>query len=305
MRADRAPFTRPGTRPGRPLRRGRPHADLGFLIVGLLAVAWTTSSLFTGLLAVTVLAGAVLAAAAVVGLVSGRTRRLDVLAAVTVAGFVAYALVTLFSPLGRHGPSGDGGFVHALRSGWSALLTMGLPADPEAALLTVPALLVWLTSAAAVALAVTTRTALPALVPVLAGFVAALALNAAGGGTHLPVAAVLRLAALGFVLVRAESSTPDAADAPARTGRSRRALPGRLLLGTPVVTVAVGLGIAVAAVVPSRDAADPRALRQAPVSISQELNPLVEVRGQLTATPSPRLATVRIASSTGGFRWIG
>ncbi|OAA25215.1 transglutaminase-like enzyme, predicted cysteine protease [Frankia sp. EI5c] len=289
--------------------RRRPRADLGFLLVGPLAVAWTTSTLFTGYGALAELAGAVLAAAAVVLAVAARTRRLDLLAVASVAGFAGYALVTLFGPLSTHGPFGVRAFTVALRSGWSALLSTGIPADPEAALLTAPVMLVWLTTAVAVALAVTSRSALPALVPVLAGFAAALALAAVRGGTHLPAAAVLGLSALGFALVRSEQAGP-AGPAGADTPRTRggatagesppgRALRGRLLLGLPVVIIAVALGTAAAAVVPTRDPADPRALRQPPVSISQELNPLVEVRGQLTATPARRLGTVRLASSTG------
>ncbi|WP_084691945.1 transglutaminaseTgpA domain-containing protein [Parafrankia elaeagni] len=295
----------------RPPGTGRawPRPDLACLLVCLFAVAWAASTLFTGYGALAVLAGAVLAAAAVVTVTSRRTRRFDVLAAVSVAGFAGYSLVTLFGPLSTHGPFGARAFVPALRAGWSALLTTGVPADPEAVLLVTPVLLVWLATAAAVALAVTTGAALPALVPVLAGFVAALALTASHRGGTLPAAVLLGLSGLGFVLVRAEppvsgdgaAAPGDGAAAPSgvvRTGGGG-GLSGRLLLGLPVVVVAVGLGAVVAIVMPSRAPADPRTLHDQSVSFSRELNPLVEVRGQLTATPPRRLGTVRLASSTG------
>lgn len=279
-----------------------------FLLGALFAAAWAANGLFAGHGALVPLTGAVLIPSALVLLAHRRTRRLDMLAALTLAGFVAYALTLLFGLVTGRGTAGVADFVAALPAGWSSLLTVGLPADPDPTLLVVPALLLWLASSISVVLAGAPTKIFVPLLPAGAVFVVMLALASASGRSALPAAGLLGATALGFALVRSEQVAHGGRARQAGTPGPRGAdsggrpswLPsGRLLLGLPVLVLAVVSGVVTGLLLPSAGGFDPRTLRDPPLATSQELNPLVEIRSQLTAAPPRRIATVRLASSSG------
>ncbi len=126
------------------------------------------------------------------------------------------------------------------------------------------------------------------LMPLGAAFAVAIALLGGAERRATAAGAVLALASLGFALARAH-----------RRGGVGASPAGSFRLGLPVVLVAVLVGAAVAAALPSGNRADPRTLRPRPVTSVAELDPLAQVRGQLTASPPRRLGTVTLASSTG------
>ncbi len=264
-------------------------AEAGSLLVGALAVAWAFGGLFSGSGAWAPLAGAVLAAAALIAAAGRRTRRLDLLAGLGLAGLAGYLIVVVFGWAEGRAVGGLPATVGGLRRGWSNLLTAGLPADPAASLLVVPVLVLWLATGAAVALAARGRAVLAPLAPLGAAFAVAVALLADAERPAKAAGAVLAMASLCFALARVHR----------RGGGIGASAAGAFWLGLPAVAVAVLAGTAVAAVLPGGDRADPRLLRPRSITSVAELDPLVQVRSQLTASAPRRLGTVTLASSTG------
>ncbi len=258
------------------------------LLVAALAVGWAFGGLFVGHGAWAPLAGAVLAPAGLTAAAERLTRRLDLLAGVMLTGLAGYLVVVVFGWADGQAVGSLPNTVNGLRRGWSNLLTAGLPGDPTATLLVVPVLVLWLATAAAVALAALGGAMLAPLMPLGAAFAVAVALLGGAERRATAAGAVLALASLGFALARAH-----------RRGGVGASPAGSFRLGLPVVLVAVLVGAAVAAALPSGNRADPSTLRPRPVTSVAELDPLAQVRGQLTASPPRRLGTVTLASSTG------
>ncbi|WP_261558729.1 transglutaminase-like domain-containing protein [Frankia tisae] len=263
-------------------------AEAVSLLVAALAVGWAFGGLFVGHGAWAPLAGAVLVPAGLTAAAGRLTRRLDLLASVMLTGLAGYLVVVVFGWADGRAVGSLPNTVNGLRRGWSNLLTAGLPGDPTATLLVVPVLVLWLATAAAVALAALGGAMLAPLLPLGAAFAVAVALLGGAERRATAAGAVLALASLGFALARAH-----------RRGGVGASPAGSFGLGLPVVLVAVLVGAAVAAALPSDDRADPRTLRPRPVTSVAELDPLAQVRGQLTASPPRRLGTVTLASSTG------
>ncbi|MFG1609202.1 transglutaminaseTgpA domain-containing protein [Actinoplanes sp. NPDC049265] len=215
--------------------------------------------------------------------------RAVITAVVTVAGSALVLVYAVLPGTLRHGvPTGE-----TLRTagtgittGWVRMLTVGLPADVRGELLITPALMLYVCGFAAAMLTLRTRRLLaPAAVPPIA-LTAALLLTAGRAGGALPVAAVMLLASLVQILVRAvrlEGVTQGAR------------LAGRALFGLPVVAAVAAAGVAFAAVVPiaGSDRFDPRELVPVPLDIEDTLNPLAVLKSQLRE-PSRDLFTVRV-----------
>ncbi|RLK53591.1 transglutaminaseTgpA domain-containing protein [Actinokineospora cianjurensis] len=175
-------------------------------------------------------------------------------------------------------PTGDTAkaVVGGVASGWTSMLSVGLPADSEPDLVITPVLCTWCAVYAAVAIATRTRQALAPAVPGLIAFVVALLFSK--GEPHLLLAAGFVLASLALVLLRS-----DRFDTAERSG-------GGLAFGVPVIVCVATLGAAVAWAVPvatGEDRFDPRTLRPPPVTLSTDLTPLARVKAQLRE-PAPR-----------------
>ncbi|MCK9894157.1 transglutaminase family protein [Frankia sp. AgB32] len=263
--------------------------EWGLLLLAALAAAGEFRALYAGHGAWAALTGAVLASAAVTAAARRLTGRLDALAVLGLAGAAAYLFVVVFGWVDGRAIGGGHGFAAGLRGGWSNLLAAGLPADPDPALLVVPVLVLWLATALAVALAARPGTVFAPLVPLGLAFATAVALLADDRRPPLAAGMALATAGLGFGLVRAARGAPG--------GQGPGA--GSMLLGVPVVAIAVVAGTVLGAGAPGGDRFDPRTVRPRPVRAVSELDPLAQVRAQLTAAPPRRLGTVRLESSSG------
>ncbi len=266
-----------------------PVAEWTILLLVALAAAGEFRALYAGRGAWAPLIGAVLAAAAMTAAARRRTGRLDGLAAVGLVGAAIYLFVVVFGWVDGRAFGDRHAFAAGLRGGWSNLLAAGLPADPDPTLLVVPVLTLWLATTLAVALAARPGTVLTPLVPLGLAFAVAVALLPGARRPSLAAGAVLALAGLGYGLVRTARRAPG--DPAPGTGA--------VLLGLPVVVVAVLAGTSLVAATPGADRFDPRTVRPRPVLAVPELDPLAQVRAQLTAAPPRQVGTVRLASSSG------
>lgn len=240
--------------------------------------------------------------ALIAGIAAARRWRATVTLVLTVAGFVLVATFVVFrSTLQRGIPT-----VHTatalwsgLLSGWSRMLSIGLPADATGELLLTPTLITWLTAVLATLAALRTRVVLLPLLPPLLALGAGLLLTAARpvGGLALPAVVLAELLLL--TLVRATETDPVA-----QTGyRSTRAAWGRFALGVPVVLVVVAAGVAGAWQVPvatGDDRFDPRTVVPVKLDIGDNITPLAGLKGQLR-DPDRELFKVRFDGDLAGI----
>ncbi|AEV83127.1 hypothetical protein ACWT_2107 [Actinoplanes sp. SE50] len=170
--------------------------------------------------------------------------------------------------------------------GWIRMLTVGVPADVRGELLITPALVLYLCGFAAAQLSLRTRSLFaPAAVPPLA-LLAALPLTAGRTAGAMTITAVMLLAGLTQVLIRAVRT--EGAE-----GGSR--LAGRALFGLPVVVavVAAGTGFAKVAPIAGHQRFDPRTVVPVPLTIEDTINPLAALKSRLREKNPPTLFTVR------------
>ncbi|MCK9924406.1 transglutaminase-like domain-containing protein [Frankia sp. AgPm24] len=265
-------------------------AQAALLLTVALAVAGEFAALFAGWTAWPVLAGAVLASAAATGAARRLSTRMDVRVVVSLAGLATFLVVAVFGWADGRAVGGPRAALSGLRRGWSSLLAAGLPTDPRPSLLAVPVLLLWLATALAVTLATRSDTTLAPLAPLVLAFAVAASLLTLSDHPPLATSTVLALAGLGFGLARGARRGDDAAPGLGA---------GAVLLGAPVVVVAVLAGITLTAVAPGSGRFDPRTVHPQPVLAVAQLDPLAQVRPQLSAAPPRALGTIRLASSNG------
>ncbi|MBL7491366.1 transglutaminaseTgpA domain-containing protein [Frankia sp. AgW1.1] len=200
----------------------------------------------------------------------------------------------------------------ALREGWPRLLSVALPARPSTLLLVPLAAIIWVTTYAAVALAVRTEQPLaPGLAPLLglAGLI--VLVGQTGGGARGPrvlltgAAALLVLAAAALraarpVLPDATGAAPPPAGSDGAPSTGARRLTGGTAFGLLAVLVVAAVAPAAGALVPSGGGRfDPRDHYHPPVQDVALLNPLGRVRNQLEANPARTVFTVRLVTASG------
>ncbi|MDP9794241.1 transglutaminase-like putative cysteine protease [Catenuloplanes nepalensis] len=177
-----------------------------------------------------------------------------------------------------------------IANGWMRMLTTGLPADPTAELLILPALLVYAAGFGAVTVALRTRAVLAPVPFPLLSLLAALLLTAGHTEGAFPVAVAVLAPLAVLVLIRAVR----------RGGVTGRAyLADRARFGLPMVALVAVAGIAAAHAVPigEKGRFDPRALIRAELTIEDTVTPLASVRSQLEETPPRELFTVRVTGA--------
>lgn len=183
-----------------------------------------------------------------------------------------------------------------LRGSWNRLLTVAVPADPWGELLVVPALVLWAAAFSSVLLVLRTRHLLAPLVPPLAGFLFAVFAVGNQAGGHTIATAVFLLAALSLVGVRAYRATGTET---IQIGR-RSSRPITALAAVALVVAASALfGVVGGHALPLASGEhrfDPRDLVSPPVTSTDTLTPLSQLKSQLTEVPPRMLFTVRIQS---------
>jgi transglutaminase-like putative cysteine protease len=268
------------------------------VLVALLAVPALVAvgGLFDGLAYLPPLAGAVLVAAPLGAVAAYRLADLGLVGVVGLVGGLTYGAAAT-----------AGAVLRDLGAGWPHLLSVALPAQPSALLLTPPAALLWVGTYCAAVLVVRGRPPLAPVAPPLGALVAVLVLvGGAGAGSSRArllatggfVAAALALAAVRASLPAESAGRTRGGDQVVARGGGRGA--GALSVGLPVVALIAAVGTVAATLVPAGGARyDPREHWHRPVDDVAVLSPLVQVRGQLATTPPRTLFTVRIAAGTG------
>ncbi len=249
------------------------------------------------------------AGAAVLGTLCGigvvRWRRPSGLAwALSAVAFVLYAVYLVFPDAMSSGlpglPAlaavGDG-----LLNGLARMLTVTPPADVQGDLLILPVALAFAAGFASAVSCARRSVLLPVLPPLLV-FVTALLLSANAAEFRWRTTPAFLGCALALILLRANQTWGDRGESPRLPvdgGRSAwRVMAGPLLLGVPVIVGVTLLAVTATGALPIADGStrfDPRAARQVPLTIQDQLNPLVGVREQLLLPAPVDVFTVRAA----------
>lgn len=220
-------------------------------------------------------------------------------ALLSAAGFVAftvYAALADTAPNVVPTPSTFRELFGGLTGGWAELLTVSLPARAEPRLLVVTIALTWLGGSLGGEFAARSRSsALPVLPPLLA-YVASLTFAASEPRSPVLLPGLVAAFTLVILLLHANrwaTLEPEIV----RSGRRRTPTPQRtsnpqatldvpgdrwVLLGLPVIAVAVGIAVVVAGAIPSRDGSfDPRSFRTQRVEREIVTTPLASVKAEL------------------------
>ncbi|ADP79444.1 DUF3488 and transglutaminase-like domain-containing protein [Pseudofrankia inefficax] len=264
------------------------------VLVVLLAVPALVAvgGLFDGLAYLPPLAGAVLVAAPLGTVAAYRSTDLGLVGVVGLVGGLTYGAAAT-----------AGAVLRDLGAGWPHLLSVALPAQPSALLLTPPAALLWVGTYCAAVLVVRGRPPLAPVAPPLGALVAVLVLvgGAGGGSSRARLLATGGFVAAALALAAVRASLP--ADSAGRTPGGDRVVArgaGALSVGLPVVALIAAVGTLAATLVPVGGTRyDPREHWHPPVDDVAVLSPLVQVRSQLSTTPPRTLFTVRIAAGAG------
>ncbi|MEU0885655.1 transglutaminaseTgpA domain-containing protein [Lentzea sp. NPDC005914] len=237
------------------------------------------------------------AAAALAALTSAfsTARRWNALAAtgLSALGFLVVAVFVVFrATLSRGVPSFDTftGLGTGLSSGWSRMLSVTVPADPTGELVITPTLVTWVATAAAVVLAMRTRSTLGPVLPLLLAYGFGVTMSASRPMPGLVLVTVV-LGELGLLaLARASAADPCSPKIVARSTLSR------LLFGLPIVMIATAIGVAGMHYVPvatGADRFDPQTLIPMRLDISDGISPLATLKSQLRE-PNQDLFSLRV-----------
>jgi transglutaminase-like putative cysteine protease len=240
--------------------------------------------------------------------------------AVAPAQLVLFALVAVevgYRGLTRGGVPTAQAFLalgRGLVTGLPKMLTVGLPADPVGDLLVVPAALGWIAGAVTAVVALRTRAITALAAPPIALYVLGLLLTATRPQPRLLLTGGLVLAVLVLLLLRSNRLAAAAdegiaeADAAAvgvdLAARRRHSVAGRVAFGLPGVAAAAVLGVLATWLLPvdGTARADPRALREQHVQVTDALSPLTALRPQLNDPAKTELFTVAVRTLGGDYR---
>jgi transglutaminase-like putative cysteine protease len=184
------------------------------------------------------------------------------------------------------------GLLRALARGFGVMLTVGAPAPVNPHTLAAPVTLSWFAAFATAVMALRIRAPAAPAAPALLGFVAALALVAGRPAPDFWIAPALAGLLLLLTLVRASDAGRHAGKP--RAGVSRWAW-ANLLIGMPMLVVALGAGTALAVTYPGAlgpHRADPRALIDQQLIIQSMVTPLSTIKAQLRTAPAVTLFTL-------------
>ncbi len=244
----------------------------------------------------------------------GLTRSSSAVAsAISFVVFAIYAALPETAPNVVPTPSTFRELFGGLTSGWADLLTVSLPARAEPRLLVVTIAIVWLGGAFGGELVARSRSSILPTVPPLLAYLASLTFAASEPRSPAFLPASVAAATLAVLLVHANRwallepeivRSRRRAPAPAGRPASPQAsvdVPGDrwVLLGLPVIAVAVTLGVVVADVLPSRDGSfDPRSFRTQQVEREIVTTPLASVKAELqrNVTDPPVVLTIETES---------
>jgi transglutaminase-like putative cysteine protease len=181
-----------------------------------------------------------------------------------------------------------------VRGSWNRLLTAAVPVDPWAELLVVPAVVMWATAFSAVLLTLRTRHVLAPLAPPLAGFLFAVLVVGNQAGGHAPATVVFLVAALALIAIRTHSSASSSAVRVER--QSPRPLVALAVVALMVAAAALFgvVGGQVPLLASGAHRFDVRDLLAPPVTGSDTLTPLAQLKRQLNEDPPRTLFTVRL-----------
>jgi hypothetical protein len=229
------------------------------------------------------------------------------LSLVSLVAYLTYLVYPGTMSSGLPGITSLRAITEGLLHGVAKMLTITPPVDVEPALLIVPVTLAFVASFAAAVLIRRKPVLLPVLPPSLA-FLAALLLSANGKIFQWQITCGFLLCAFVIILLRANAKPrtvnrpshgtvePDAAT---EAVAGRRAIwhgaAGRVLLGVPLVAVVVTSATAAVHFLPVSDGSsrfDLRDLREPPLTLLEQLNPLVDVRRQIEQETTATVFTV-------------
>ena len=191
-----------------------------------------------------------------------------------------------------------------LTSGWAELLTVSLPADPQPRLLVPAIALTWCGATLGGEFAHRSRSAVAPVIPAIVVYLMTLALSASRPSGSLMLPLVFTATLLTVLLVHANRwallapagldggdalSDPDYDEDLAATRRrlTTDTSPYRwIVLGVPVIALAVAAAGLLAVRVPVRDSRfDPRTLREQQVDVSRTVNPIDGLKAELALDP--------------------
>ncbi|MBP2329531.1 transglutaminase-like putative cysteine protease [Kibdelosporangium banguiense] len=205
---------------------------------------------------------------------------------VAVVGFLLLAVYGVFGETTEYGlPTRRTGveLAEGVVGGWARMLTVAVPADVRSDLLVTPLLITWAAAFTAARLSLRTRSAIAPSAPPAAAFVVALLFVGRQSGNQTTGVAVLLVAVLLLILLRAD--------------RPRRAMAGAFAFGVPTIAVIVSLGILAGQALPLASGDhrfDIRTLYQQPMQITDARSPLAALKVQLRENPPRRLFTVTV-----------
>lgn len=199
------------------------------------------------------------------------------------------ALVIVYGVFGGAGSA----VLDGVRGSWNRLLTVAVPADPWGELLVVPVFVVWSAAFSAVALVLRTRNVLAPVVPPLAGFLFAVFVVGNQAGGHAIATVVFLVSALALVAIRAHRSTGGGTVRIEQ--QSSRPIAALVIVGLMVAASAL-FGIVGGQALPLASGEhrfDPRDVLAPPVTSTDTLTPLAQLKSQLNEVPPRTLFTVR------------
>ncbi|SMD21023.1 transglutaminase TgpA family protein [Lentzea albidocapillata] len=208
-------------------------------------------------------------------------------------GVLGLALVIVVGVFGGERSAVLGG----VRGSWNRLLTAAVPADPWAELLVVPTLVMWAATFSAVLLVLRTRHVLVPLVPLLAGFLFAVFVVGNQAGAHATATVVFLAAALVLIAIRAHLGTGSGVRVERQSSRP--------VVASVVVALMIGaaalfgvVGGQVSPLATGQHRFDVRDVLAPPVTSTDTLTPLAQVKRQLSEDPPRTLFTVRLENDS-------
>lgn len=180
-----------------------------------------------------------------------------------------------------------------VRGSWNRLLTVIAPAETWGDLLATPALVAWATAFSSVVLVLRTRNPLTPLLPPLAGFLFALFVVGNQAGGHPVATVVFLVVALVLIAIRTHRGTGGGT---VRIERLSARPVVTLVVVTSVVAASTLFGVAAGQVLPLASGDhrfDPRDLLAPPVTTTDMLTPLAQLKKQLNESPPRSLFIVR------------
>ncbi|GCD95870.1 transglutaminase-like domain-containing protein [Embleya hyalina] len=194
------------------------------------------------------------------------------------------------SPILREGTA----FTHDLTGGWARMLTVMLPADVDADLLTTPAVVTWLSAFCAATLALRPTTRLAAGLPPLVAFGIALLLVAPEPGTYLMPATILA-GAVGLLLIGRAPGTPFVRAT--SQGADQSVTRARRVRAVAYLALVLASALAAGALIPApveHERLDPRRWYAPRVELPDAATPLARIVAERQEKPARPLFTVSL-----------